>query len=144
VAADRDVIRTGHAVLLASRIPNARLLIVPGNHGDYLGELVAAAGESVAVVVAMRGPDAGQDLAGLAELVVSGLPDGAAQALLESVITGPLDEQVRDRIVAETRGNPLALLDLARGLIPGEPAGGIGLPRLTAVPGRIEEGFRRR
>ena len=44
VAADRDVIRTEHAVLLASRIPNARLLIVPGNHGDYLGELVAAAG----------------------------------------------------------------------------------------------------
>jgi pimeloyl-ACP methyl ester carboxylesterase len=44
VAADRDVVRTEHAVLLASRIPNARLLIVPGNHGDYLGELVAAAG----------------------------------------------------------------------------------------------------
>ena len=45
VAADRDVIRTEHAVLLASRIPNARLLIVPGNHGDFLGELVAAAGD---------------------------------------------------------------------------------------------------
>jgi pimeloyl-ACP methyl ester carboxylesterase len=45
VAADRDVVRTEHAVLLASRIPNARLLIVPGNHGDYLGELVAAAGD---------------------------------------------------------------------------------------------------
>jgi len=45
VAADRDVVRTEHAVLLASCIPNARLLIVPGNHGDYLGELVAAAGD---------------------------------------------------------------------------------------------------
>ena len=45
VAADRDVIRIEHAVLLASRIPNARLLIVPGNHGDYLGERVAAAGD---------------------------------------------------------------------------------------------------
>jgi pimeloyl-ACP methyl ester carboxylesterase len=45
LAADRDVVRTEHAVLLASRIPNARLLIVPGNHGDYLGELVAAAGD---------------------------------------------------------------------------------------------------
>jgi pimeloyl-ACP methyl ester carboxylesterase len=45
VAADRDVVRTEHAALLASRIPNARLLIVPGNHGDYLGELVAAAGD---------------------------------------------------------------------------------------------------
>jgi pimeloyl-ACP methyl ester carboxylesterase len=45
VAADRDVIRTEHALLLASLIPDARLLIVPGNHGDYLGELVAAAGD---------------------------------------------------------------------------------------------------
>jgi pimeloyl-ACP methyl ester carboxylesterase len=45
VAADRDVVRTGHAVLLASLIPDARLLIVPGNHGDYLGELAAAAGD---------------------------------------------------------------------------------------------------
>jgi pimeloyl-ACP methyl ester carboxylesterase len=45
VAADRDLVRTGHAVLLASLIPGARLLIVPGNHGDYLGELVAAAGD---------------------------------------------------------------------------------------------------
>jgi pimeloyl-ACP methyl ester carboxylesterase len=45
VAADRDVIRTEHAVLLASLIPNARLLIVPGIHGDYLGELAAAGGD---------------------------------------------------------------------------------------------------
>ena len=83
------------------------------------------------------------DRPGLAEFVVSGLPDGDAQALLESVITGPLDEQVRDRVVAETRGNPLALLELARGLTPGELAGGIGLPCVTAMPGRIEEGFQR-
>ena len=99
--------------------------------------------ESVAVVFAVRQPGAEQDLAGLAELVVYGLPDGDAQALLESVITGPLDERVRDRIVAETRGNPLALLELARGLTPEELAGGIGLPCVTARPGRIEEGFRR-
>ena len=99
--------------------------------------------ESVAVVFAVRSPGAGQDLTGLAELVVSGLPDGAARALLESVIIGPLDEQVRDRIVAETRGNPQALLELARGLTPEELAGGIGLPCVTAVPGRIEEGFQR-
>jgi len=99
--------------------------------------------ESVAVVFAVRSPGAGQDLTGLAELVVSGLPDGAARALLESVIIGPLDEQVRDRIVAETRGNPQALLELARGLTPEELAGGIGLPCVTAVPERIEEGFQR-
>jgi len=98
--------------------------------------------EPVAVVFAVR-PDAGQDLAGLAELAVYGLPDGDAQALLESAITGPLDEQVRDRIVAESRGNPLALLELARAVTPEELAGGIGLPCVTAMPGPIEEAFRR-
>jgi pimeloyl-ACP methyl ester carboxylesterase len=45
ISADRDVVRPGHAVLLASLIPGARLLLVPGNHGDYLGELAAAAGD---------------------------------------------------------------------------------------------------
>ena len=99
--------------------------------------------ESAAVVFAVRQPGAERDLAGLAELVVYGLPDDDAQALLESAITGPLDERVRDRFVAETRGNPLALLELARRLTPEELAGGIGLPCVTARPGRVEEGFRR-
>jgi len=99
--------------------------------------------ESIAVVFAARLQAAEQDLAGLMELIVCGLPDGDAQALLESVITGPLDEQVRDRIVAETRGNPLALLELARAATPEELAGGIGLPCVTAWSGRTEEGFRR-
>ena len=56
------------------------------------------------------------DLAGLPELVVEGLPEADARALLDSVLTGPLDARVRDRIVAETRGNPLALLELPRGV----------------------------
>jgi hypothetical protein len=47
----------------------------------------------------------------LPELAVEGLSDEDARALLASEIPGGLDEQVRDRIVAETRGNPLALLD---------------------------------
>ena len=67
-----------------------------------------------------------------------------ARALLASVITGPLDERVRDRIVAETRGNPLALLELPRGLTPAELAGGFGLPGAPALSGRIEESFQRR
>jgi DNA-binding CsgD family transcriptional regulator len=99
--------------------------------------------ESIAVVFAVRQPGAEQDLAGLTELLVFGLSDGDARALLESVLIGPLDEQVRDRIVAETQGNPLAVLQLARALTPEELAGGIGLPHVTARPGRIEEGFRR-
>ncbi len=64
---------------------------------------------------AVREPAEQSELAGLPELVVGGLSDGDARALLDSAIPGRLDEQVRDRIVAETRGNPLALLELPRG-----------------------------
>jgi DNA-binding CsgD family transcriptional regulator len=100
--------------------------------------------ESVAVVFAVRESGDEQDLTGLPELLVHGLADPDARALLASVITGPLDERVRDRIVAETRGNPLALLELPRGLTPAELAGGFGLPDAPALSGRIEESFGRR
>jgi DNA-binding CsgD family transcriptional regulator len=100
--------------------------------------------ESVALVFAARPSDGDQRLAGLPELVVEGLRDADARALLASVIRGPLDERVCDRIVAETRGNPLALLELPRGLTPAELAGGFGLPFAHTLSGRIEESFRRR
>jgi DNA-binding CsgD family transcriptional regulator len=100
--------------------------------------------ESVAVVFAVREPGDEQDLTGLPELEVHGLADPDARVLLASVITGPLDERVRDRIVAETRGNPLALLELPRGLTPEQLAGGFGLPEAPALSGRIEESFGRR
>jgi DNA-binding CsgD family transcriptional regulator len=90
--------------------------------------------EPVALVFAAREP--GEELRGLPELAVGGLGEGDARELLASVLGGPLDEQVRDRFVAETRGNPLALLELPRG-VP-------GLPGLPGLPGRIEESFRRR
>jgi hypothetical protein len=90
--------------------------------------------EPVALVVAAREP--GEEFRGLPELAVGGLGEGDARELLGSVVGGPLDERVRDRIVAETRGNPLALLELPRG-VPGVP----GVPGLS---GRIEESFRRR
>ena len=76
--------------------------------------------------------------------MVRGLADGDARALLDSAVTGPLDERVRDRIVAETRGNPRALLEVARGLTPGDLAGGFGLPGAAAPPDRTEERFGRR
>src|SRR6202044_3104375 len=98
--------------------------------------------EPVAVVVAAREP--GEEFRGLPELLVEGLGDSAARELLASVITGPLDERVRDRIVAEARGNPLALLELPRGLTPQELAGGVGLPDAAALSGRIEDSFLRR
>jgi DNA-binding CsgD family transcriptional regulator len=98
--------------------------------------------EPVGLVFAARG--SGQELAGLPELLVEGLGEEDARALLDSALAGPLDARVRDQIVAETRGNPLALLELPRGITPGELAGGFGLPGAVPLSGRIEESFRRR
>jgi DNA-binding CsgD family transcriptional regulator len=98
--------------------------------------------ESVGLVFAARGT--GDELAGLPELVVEGLSEGDARALLDSALTGPLDTRVRDQIVTETRGNPLALLELPREVTPAELAGGFGLPGAAPLSGRIEESFRRR
>src|SRR5579864_2762276 len=99
------------------------------------------AADPVGLVFAAR--VAGAELAGLPELVVEGLPEEDARALLDSALTGPVDDRVRDLIVAETRGNPLALLELPRGLALGELAGGFGLPGAVSLPGRIEDSFRR-
>ena len=84
--------------------------------------------ESVGLVFAVREPAGERHLAGLAELVVGGLDDGDARALLEAVVAGPLDERVRDRIVAETRGNPLALLELPAAGRPPSWRAGSGWP----------------
>ena len=99
------------------------------------------AAESVVLVLAARDP--GDELAGLPELAVEGLADGDARALLDSALAGPLDARVRDQIVAETRGNPLALLELPRGLTPAQLAGGFGLAGARPLSGRIEESFLR-
>src|SRR5215831_12810993 len=99
------------------------------------------AADPVGVVFAAREP--GTELAGLPELEVAGLGDSDARALLESALSGPLDERVADLIVAETRGNPLALLELPRGLSPAELAGGFGLPGVAPLTGRIEDSFAR-
>ncbi|MEO3813223.1 AAA family ATPase [Sphaerisporangium sp. B11E5] len=97
----------------------------------------------MACVFAARGTDA-HDLSGLPELVIGGLRDEDAQALLRSVVPGPLDPQVRDRIVAEAHGNPLALLELSHEMTPAELAGGFGLPAVQGPPGWIEDSFLRR
>src|SRR5262249_5524987 len=100
--------------------------------------------ESVGLVLAVREPTGERHSEGLPELVVSGLDDPDAQELLTTVVTGPLDERVRDRIVAETRGNPLALLELPRGRTLAELAGGFGLSDGPALSGRIEQSFTER
>ena len=98
--------------------------------------------ESVGLVFGTRIP--GGDLVGLPELVVGGLPEGEARALLDAVLAGPIDARVREQIVAETGGNPLALLELPRGLTAAELAGGFGLPGAVPLAGSIEDSFRRR
>jgi DNA-binding CsgD family transcriptional regulator len=97
--------------------------------------------EPVALVFSAREPS--EELRDLPELEVRGLRDSDARALLRSSLRFLLDEEVRDQIVAETRGNPLALLELPRGLTATQLAG-FGLLNERALSGRIEESFRRR
>ncbi|BCJ28502.1 helix-turn-helix transcriptional regulator [Actinocatenispora sera] len=102
--------------------------------------------ESVALVFAVRddgGRTAAPELAGLPELLVTGLPEVEARALLALAHPGPADPGVLNRIIAESQGNPLALLELPRGFTPAELAGGFGLLASVPLPRRIEESFRR-
>jgi DNA-binding CsgD family transcriptional regulator/tetratricopeptide (TPR) repeat protein len=98
--------------------------------------------ESVGLVFAARVVSG--DLAGLPELVVGALREADARTLLDSVLTGPIDARVRDQIVAEARGNPLALVELPRVLTPAELAGGFGLPGAVPLASSVEDNFLRR
>jgi DNA-binding CsgD family transcriptional regulator len=100
--------------------------------------------ESVALVFAVREPSGEEALVSLPDMVVGGLRNGDARALLASAVPGRLDERVRDRIIAETRGNPLALLELPRGSTAAELAGGFGRPDARPLVSRIEQSFLRR
>ncbi|SNY37384.1 helix-turn-helix transcriptional regulator [Paractinoplanes atraurantiacus] len=105
--------------------------------------------ESVALLFASREREPA--LIGLPELEITGLRDGDAHALLSSLTHAGLDRSIRDRIVAETRGNPLALVELPRGLSLTQIAGGLGLlrpgdsaPGHDSLPGHIERSFLNR
>ncbi|TCO42336.1 regulatory LuxR family protein [Kribbella antiqua] len=98
--------------------------------------------ESILLVFGARQPV--QELLGLPELEVSGLREVDARALLDSVTHTRLDRRIRDRIVAETKGNPLALLELPRGRSMTQMAGGFGLLHASALPDRIEQSFLNR
>ena len=98
--------------------------------------------EPVGLIFAAREP--GDEFRGLADLEVRGLPEQDSRMLLRSAVPFRLDEQVRERILAETNGNPLALLELPRGLTPAQLAGGFGLVGAQPVSARIEQGFRQR
>ncbi|MGE2731813.1 AAA family ATPase [Mycolicibacterium vaccae] len=96
--------------------------------------------EPVALVFAARS-DGAEVLAGLPELPVRGLSDADARALLDQAMIGGIDPRVRDRLVAETRGNPLALLEVPRSYTPAELAGGFWAVGTQSAPGRIEESY---
>ena len=98
--------------------------------------------EPVGLVFAAREP--GLELQHVDGLDVRGLRNGDARALLRSMLRFKLDERVVDRIIAEVRGNPLALLELPRGLTATQLAGGFGLAEAQAMSGRIQESFVRR
>ncbi|HEX3979479.1 MAG TPA: AAA family ATPase [Solirubrobacteraceae bacterium] len=152
VGAAPDRFFVGLAVLgLLSEAAEARPLLCVIDDAQWLDRASAQAlafvarrmlAEPVVILVATREP---RDLlAGLPELVLEGLGDADARALLASVIPGRLDERVADELLAETRGNPLALLELPRGLSTTQLAGGFGLPAALSLSGRIEESFQQR
>ena len=150
-AADRYTV--GLAVLgLLSEVAEEQPLVCLVDDAQWLDQASAQAlafvarrllAESVAMVFSLREPGEDQDLSGLPELAVTGLSDADARALLESVVPGRLDERVLDRIVAETRGNPLALVELTRGLTAAELAGGFGRPDTRPLANRLEQSFHR-
>src|SRR5918997_4966087 len=100
--------------------------------------------ESLAIVVAVREPNVRRDFDGLPELLLSGLAEEDARTLLMRAVPGRLDDRVRDRIVAETRGNPLALLDLPRSVSAAELAGGFGVLPGTDLPRHLEDHYLQR
>jgi DNA-binding CsgD family transcriptional regulator len=102
------------------------------------------AAESVVLLFAEREPGGVEELTGLPELRLAGLPDASARMLLASVIAARVDEHVLARLLTETRGNPLALLELPRGLSSALLAAGFGLPVDGSLPSRIEASFERR
>src|SRR5215212_6072617 len=116
-----------------------------GASGQVLGFVARRLlAESVAIVFGVRDPTGGRELLGLPELGLGGLSENDARALLATVIPGRLDERVRDRLIAETRGNPLAILELPWGLAATQMPGAFGLAGAHSLPGRIEESFLRR
>ena len=142
----------GLAVLgLLSEVAEERPLVCAVDDAQWLDHASARSlafvarrllAENIALLFATR--ELGTTLAGLPELDVEPLGQRDARALLESVLPARLDEQVLDRIVLETGGNPLALLELPRGLTPTQLAGGFGLPVAVPLSASIEESFTRR
>jgi hypothetical protein len=149
-----DRFLVGLAVLgLLSEVASDQPLLCLIDDGQWLDQASAQVlafvarrldAESVALLFGTRDLAAACTLVGLPALALEGLSDADAQAMLASVIPGRLDERVRDRIIAESGGNPLALLELPHGVTSAELAGGFGVAGVQPVAGRIEQSFLRR
>jgi DNA-binding CsgD family transcriptional regulator len=100
--------------------------------------------ERVVIIIAARDSGEDGDLAGLPELRLAGLGNEDAGALFDSVVTGPVDPAVRDRIIVETRGNPLALLELPRAWTAAELVEGLAESARVPLTGHLEVAFARR
>jgi DNA-binding CsgD family transcriptional regulator len=100
--------------------------------------------ESVFLLIAERDQDGPDEFKGLPELRLDGLPDTDARAMLASTTFGPLDEQVRERVIAEAHGNPLALLELPRSAVSTSLVGGFGFTNGVPAAARIEASFYER
>ncbi|WP_433167077.1 helix-turn-helix transcriptional regulator [Kribbella sp. CA-247076] len=131
----------------------ARPLLCVVDDGQWLDQASAQAltfagrrlfADRVGVVFGLRDPVTLPQWQGLPELVVGGLADDAAKSLLDAVIPGRIDAHVEARIVAETRGNPLALMELPRGLTAAELAGGFARPDVRPLASQLEQNFARR
>jgi DNA-binding CsgD family transcriptional regulator len=146
---DRFVV--GLALLgLLSQVAGERPLVCVVDDAQWLDKASALAlafaarrlqTQPIGLVLAVHAPGEVRELSGLPELEVGGLSDADARALLDSVLLGRLDERVRDRVVSESRGNPLTLLEFARGLAPAQRAGGFALPDVMPSVNRIEQRF---
>ena len=147
-----DRFLVGLAVLsLFSEVADQRPLLCVVDDAQWLDQASALTlafvarrllAERVGIVFAAREP--GDELQHVPELEVSGLRNGDARQLLDSGVRLMLDDQVRDRIIAEMRGNPLALLELPHGLSATELAGEFGVLGVHPLSGRIEESYVRR
>ena len=149
-APDRFLVGLG-VLSLVSEVAEERPLLCVIDDAQWLDQASALTlafvarrllAEPVGLVFAAREP--GEELRHVPDLEVHGLLNGDARALLGSTMRFALDGRVRDRILAETRGNPLALLELPRGLTPTQLAGGFGMPEAPDLSKRIEKSYLRR
>ncbi|MEU4556943.1 AAA family ATPase [Actinoplanes sp. NPDC023936] len=101
-------------------------------------------GAAVSVIFMAREPLTSDALSGVTVLRLRGLEDADARTLLRTGLRAPLDPRVRDRILAEAQGNPLALLELPRSADLGALAGGFGVPGTARLPRTLEVGFQDR